>query len=126
MRLELLRNNHINNVYNLGTGVGFSVKEVINSVIEITNKKLNIEEGERRIGDCNKLVASSKRAEKELGWVPHRSNLNQIISDAWNWHKIGNYKKLTSRINLTAIIHKSVNTIQNVCLILALLVKDIF
>ena len=69
MGLELLRNNHINNVYNLGTGVGFSVKEVINSVIEITNKKLKIEEG-IRIGDCNKLVASSKRAEKELGWVP--------------------------------------------------------
>lgn len=80
-------------VFNLGTGYGFSVREVINYVKRITNKEIPVKVSYRRPGDCAKLVSSSTRAIKELGWSPDRSNLKQIITDAWRWHQSGGYKE---------------------------------
>ncbi|QPM91405.1 UDP-glucose 4-epimerase GalE [Pseudooceanicola algae] len=78
-------------VFNLGTGDGFSVREVIEQSRAVTNKAVPYEEGPRRAGDCTKLVSGSTRAEVELGWTPDRSNMNQMIEDAWNWHRTGHY-----------------------------------
>lgn len=79
-------------VFNLGTGSGFSVREVVDQAKHITNRKVPIREGGRRAGDCAKLVSGSTRAVKELGWSASRSNLKQMITDAWRWHQNGSYK----------------------------------
>ena len=80
-------------VFNLGTGSGFSVREVIDHSGAVTNRTVPVTEGERRPGDCTKLVSGSTRAEKELGWAPKRSTLEMMISDAWRWHQTGHYDK---------------------------------
>ncbi|PMC37362.1 UDP-glucose 4-epimerase GalE [Bacillus sp. UMB0899] len=76
-------------VYNLGNGNGFSVKEVIETCESVTGIKANIEYGDRRQGDPAKLVASSEKIKRELGWEP-KFNLNQIIESAWKWHSSQN------------------------------------
>ena len=83
----------MNKIYNLGTGKGFSVREVIEHTQKITNKDILVKKGDRRPGDCTKLVSSSLLIQKELGWKPLRSNLDEIIKDAWRWHKTGQYLK---------------------------------
>jgi len=82
-------------IFNLGTGDGFSVREVINHSRAITNREVPYVEGARRAGDCTKLVSGSNRAVSELGWKPKRSNLHAMISDAWRWHQnvANHYKK---------------------------------
>lgn len=80
-------------VFNLGTGKGFSVREVVQESRAVTNKTVPIIEGARRPGDCTKLVSGSVRAEKELGWRPQRSNMKQMITDAWRWHQTGHYDR---------------------------------
>ena len=80
-------------VFNLGTGTGFTVREVIEHSRAVTNRDVPIIEGPRRAGDCTKLVSGSTRAEKELGWSPKRSDLRQMIEDAWRWHQTGQYEK---------------------------------
>jgi len=78
-------------VFNLGTGTGFSVREVVEHSREVTNRAVPMTEGDRRQGDCTKLVSGSVRAETELGWLPKRSTLPQMIADAWRWHQTGDY-----------------------------------
>lgn len=78
-------------VFNLGTGTGFSVREVIEQSRQVTNRAVPIVEGDRRAGDCTKLVSGSSRAKAELGWTPKRSTLSEMISDAWKWHQTGHY-----------------------------------
>ena len=80
-------------VFNLGTGSGFSVREVIEHSQSVTGREVPFVEGARRPGDCTRLVSGSTRAEKELGWTPSRSNLDTMISDAWRWHQSGHYDK---------------------------------
>ncbi|SFR35183.1 UDP-glucose 4-epimerase GalE [Litoreibacter janthinus] len=80
-------------IFNLGTGSGFSVREVIDHSRAITNKAVPIVEGARRAGDCTKLVSGSDRAMSELGWNPGRSTLEAMITDAWRWHQSGHYDK---------------------------------
>lgn len=80
-------------VFNLGTGSGFSVREVIDHSRAVTNKSVPIVEGARRAGDCTKLVSGSDRAMSELGWTPSRSTLEAMITDAWRWHQNGHYDK---------------------------------
>ena len=80
-------------VFNLGTGSGFSVREVIDQSRAVTNRAVPYTEGPRRPGDCTKLVSGSTRAETELGWKPTRSTMNQMIQDAWRWHQSGHYDK---------------------------------
>lgn len=80
-------------VFNLGTGTGFSVREVVDYSREVTNREVPIREGARRSGDCTKLVSGSVRAKEELGWRPDRSDLRRMISDAWRWHQTGHYSR---------------------------------
>ena len=91
MGLKWLTDNKENRVFNLGTGSGFSVREVLNQSKEVTNRVVPFHEGPRRAGDCTKLVSGSTRAVAELGWNPHRSTMKQMITDAWRWHQSGHY-----------------------------------
>ncbi|MCA0996016.1 UDP-glucose 4-epimerase GalE [Alloyangia pacifica] len=78
-------------VFNLGTGKGFSVREVIDASRAVTNREVPHSEGPRRAGDATKLVSGSTRALAELGWEPARSTMPKMIEDAWNWHLNGHY-----------------------------------
>lgn len=80
-------------VFNLGTGAGFSVREVMQQAQAVTGKDVPFIEGPRRPGDCTKLVSGSDRAEADLGWTPKRSTLEHMIGDAWRWHQTGHYVK---------------------------------
>ncbi|HEX6349525.1 MAG TPA: UDP-glucose 4-epimerase GalE [Candidatus Dormibacteraeota bacterium] len=71
-------------VYNLGSGSGFSVREVIETVRRVTGREFAVEERPRRAGDSARLVASSERIQSALGWVP-RHGLEDIVRDAWQW-----------------------------------------
>ncbi len=77
--------------FNLGTGSGYSVREVIEQSQVVTNKPVPHSEGPRRPGDCTKLVSGSQRAMDELGWTPERSSLSEMIKDAWRWQQNGHY-----------------------------------
>ncbi len=72
-------------VCNLGNGQGFSVREVIESVTRVTGKVPRIQEGPRRPGDPDALVASSERARDELGWRVRYDTLDSIVETAWGW-----------------------------------------
>ncbi len=72
-------------VYNLGTGEGYSVLEVIDAARRITRNEILVRDYPRRRGDPAVLVASSKRARQELGWRPKFQDLDSIIRSAWNW-----------------------------------------
>ncbi|MEE9427666.1 MAG: UDP-glucose 4-epimerase GalE [Paracoccaceae bacterium] len=91
--LKWLEDGKETRVFNLGTGHGFSVKEVMDHSSTVTNRALNSTIGPRRAGDCAKLVSGSTRAKAELGWKPERSTLTQMITDAWRWHQNGHYDK---------------------------------
>lgn len=82
-----------NAAFNLGTGTGFSVREVIKSSGSITNKEVPLIEGARRPGDCTKLVSGSEKARTVLGWEPSRSTMEAMVSDAWRWHQNGHYSR---------------------------------
>ncbi len=73
--------------YNLGTGNGFSVKEIIKIAREVTGHPIPAETVERRPGDPAKLIADSTLIKKELGWKPKYENVKDIVSSAWRWHK---------------------------------------
>jgi UDP-glucose 4-epimerase len=89
--LKWLQNGGSNKVFNLGTGTGFSVREVIEHAGIVTNGLVPVIEGDRREGDCAKLVSGSELAQVELGWEPKRSSLEHMITDAWRWHQEGGY-----------------------------------
>ena len=91
--LKWLQEGRGSRVFNLGTGEGFSVREVVEHAGQVTKKPVPMIEGARRPGDCTKLVSGSFRAVSELGWLATRSNMKQMITDAWRWHQIGDYKK---------------------------------
>ncbi len=74
-------------IYNLGTGHGFSNKQVIRAVEEVTGKKLSPQVGPRRPGDPPTLVASSANAQQKLDWEPQHSSLHEMISDAWQFYQ---------------------------------------
>ena len=80
-------------VFNLGTGTGFTVREVIDAAQMTTGHSVPFVEGPRRAGDCTRLVSGSSRAQAELGWEPVRSTLPRMIGDAWRWHQTGHYEK---------------------------------
>ena len=74
-----------NAVFCLGTGRGFSVREVIDASRAVTNREVPVVIGGRRAGDAAALVSSTTKAIEELGWEPQRSTLRQMIGDAWAW-----------------------------------------
>ena len=87
LALDYLLNGGENNVFNLGNGVGFSVKEVIDVARAVTGHPIPAQVSPRRAGDPAQLVASSEKAKTVLGWKPQYNDLNTIVSSAWAWHK---------------------------------------
>ncbi len=73
--------------YNLGTGGGSSVREVIDTVVKVTGRKIKVVEKPRRPGDPPRLIASSEKIQRELGWKPQFQSLDVIIESAWKWHQ---------------------------------------
>lgn len=73
--------------YNLGNGNGYSNMQVINTIEDVTGKKISYEVGPRRAGDPAILIASSEMIKNDLGWTPRFDSLHDIISTAWEWHK---------------------------------------
>lgn len=86
LALKKLDQEKISGIYNLGNGGGFSVREVIETVRKISGKKIASVDSPRRPGDPARLVASSKRIRKELGWTPEFPDLEAIVETAWQWH----------------------------------------
>ena len=74
-------------IYNLGSGNGYSVREVIETARRVTGHTIPAQELARRAGDSTRLVASSEKIKRELGWKPEHTNLQEIISSAWEWHR---------------------------------------
>ncbi len=87
LALEYLLKDGKTDVFNLGNGNGFSVKEVIETARKITGKEIPAEVSDRRPGDPPALVGSGAKAQKILGWQPQYSNLEDIITHAWQWHQ---------------------------------------
>jgi UDP-glucose 4-epimerase len=74
-------------IYNLGNGVGFTVREVIESARRVTGHAIPVVEEPRRIGDPAVLIASSEKIIEELGWKPEFAKLDDIMASAWAWHQ---------------------------------------
>ena len=74
-------------VYNIGTGTGFSVKEIIDVARKVTGHAIPAVETPRRAGDPARLVASSQKIQQELGWRPEYSSIENILKTAWGWHE---------------------------------------
>ena len=74
-------------IYNLGTGHGYSVREVIDTARQVTGHPIPVHELPRRPGDSARLVASSEKIKRELSWKPQHDNLREIIASAWQWHQ---------------------------------------
>jgi UDP-glucose 4-epimerase len=73
--------------YNLGTGTGYSVRQVIQTARRVTGHPIPEEMRPRRPGDPPRLIASSAKAMRELGWVPRYENIEAIVESAWRWHR---------------------------------------
>ncbi|OUQ25230.1 UDP-glucose 4-epimerase GalE [Flavonifractor sp. An135] len=86
LALDYLLNGGDNNVFNLGNGVGFTVKEVIDVARSVTGHPIPAVVSPRRAGDPAQLIASSEKAVNVLGWKPQYNDLNTIIETAWKWH----------------------------------------
>lgn len=86
LAVEYLINGGESDIFNLGNGVGFSVKEVIETAKKVTGKEIKVVEENRRAGDPAVLIASSEKAKKVLGWDPQYNELSTIIETAWKWH----------------------------------------
>lgn len=87
LALEYLLKGGESDVFNLGNGMGFTVKEVIDTARKVTGHAIPAEIAPRRAGDPAQLVASSEKAKSVLGWKPRYAGLETIISTAWAWHK---------------------------------------
>ncbi|MFB9277709.1 UDP-glucose 4-epimerase GalE [Cohnella cellulosilytica] len=95
LALERLRQGGESAIYNLGSGNGYSVKQVVDVSREVTGHPIPAKIEARRAGDPAVLIASSDRARKELGWAPKRDKLEAIVKSAWEWHSTNpnGYKK---------------------------------
>jgi UDP-glucose 4-epimerase len=85
--LKYLEKGGASDVFNLGNGNGFSVREVIEAAGRITGRKIPFVEGARRSGDPAKLIGSAEKAMRVLGWKPKFNQLETIIATAWKWHQ---------------------------------------
>ena len=85
LAIELIKNESV--TCNLGNGLGFSVREVIEACRSASSHPIPAVEAERRAGDPDRLTASAQRAQERLGWEPKISDLGEIVTSAWNWHK---------------------------------------
>ncbi len=87
LAMKYLRDGNDSNIFNLGNGVGFTVKEVVETARKVTGHPIPAKEEPRRSGDPSMLIASSAKAKEVLGWNPQYADLETIIDTAWNWHK---------------------------------------
>ena len=87
LALDALASGHKTDVYNLGTGKGYSNLEVIKMIAQVAGKKVKLKIGPRRPGDAHKLVADPAKITKNLNWKPIYSDLKTIVTTAWHWHK---------------------------------------
>ncbi len=88
LALEYLRKNETSDVFNLGNGKGFSVKQVIETARSVTGHEIPEIISPRRAGDPAVLIATSEKAQTVLGWKPKYNELETIIETAWNWHQV--------------------------------------
>ena len=86
LAVEYLLNGGESDIFNLGNGVGFSVKEVIETARKVTGKEIKVVEESRRAGDPAVLIASSEKEKRVLNWKPQYDDLSTIIKTAWKWH----------------------------------------
>lgn len=84
--LDYLRRGGESDIFNLGSGSGFSVKEMIAAAEKATGKEIAVEIGARRAGDPAQLIASSEKARTVLGWQPQFTDVEEVIGTAWRWH----------------------------------------
>jgi UDP-glucose 4-epimerase len=91
LAVEAIENGIEREIYNLGNGEGYSVREVIEVAERVTRRPIPVEEAERRKGDPSRLVASFQKIQKELGWKPAHPDLEYIIETAWKWHQNRRY-----------------------------------
>ena len=87
LALEYLRKGGASDIFNLGNGQGFSVKEMIAAAEKATGRSIKVEIGARRAGDPAQLIASSEKARTVLGWRPQFTDVEQVIGTAWKWHE---------------------------------------
>lgn len=73
--------------YNVGTGIGHSVREVIDTVARVSRREVPVEIAERRPGDIPTLIAGADKVRQELGWEPDHLDLSSIVESAWNWRE---------------------------------------
>lgn len=85
LALEYLEREDKSGIFNLGSGEGYSVRQIIDAARRITGKEIPAKEAPRRAGDPSVLIASNKKAAEILDWKPKRG-LDEIIADAWSWH----------------------------------------
>lgn len=86
LAVKYLMQGGVSDTFNLGNGVGFTVKEVVDAARKVTKSEIPAKICERRAGDPAKLIATSEKAQKVLGWTPVYTDLEKIIETAWNWH----------------------------------------
>ena len=86
LAVKYLLSGNESNIFNLGNGVGFTVREVIEMAEKVTGMPIKALEEERRAGDPAQLIASSEKARTVLGWEPRYASLEEIIDSAWKWH----------------------------------------
>ena len=87
LALEAIEKGMESGAYNVGTGKGYSVREVIEMAKSVTSLEFPVLDSTRREGDPDILVAKVEKIEKVLGWKAQYSDLKTIISTAWKWHK---------------------------------------
>lgn len=85
LALQYLEREDKSGIFNLGSGDGYSVKQIIDTARRITGKEIPAKIEPRRAGDPSVLIASNKKAAELLGWKPKRG-LDEIVADAWSWH----------------------------------------
>lgn len=87
LALRYLSDGGASDVFNLGNGEGFTVREVVAAAERVTGVRLDVDECPRREGDPAFLVADSEKARRVLGWKPKHSDIERIITDAWRWER---------------------------------------
>jgi len=87
LALQKLEREEKSAIYNLGNGNGYSVREVIETVEKVTGRNVLSVDSPRRPGDPARLVASSEKIRKQLGWNPEYPDLETIVQTAWEWHR---------------------------------------
>ena len=87
LAVDYLRKGNSSDIFNLGNGVGFTVKEVIETARKVTGHPVPAVISQRRAGDPAQLIASSEKAKAVVGWKPQHADIEEIIATAWKWHK---------------------------------------